>query len=206
MARAFLNWGQPELAERCGVSAQTISNFERDAGHAEARTAAKIATVLEVAGIRLLPSGGIEPRNDLITVLEGDDAGWRLLDNIYDTLKEDGGEVLIAGLREADPSETARRQQLERHISRLQEAGITERILIEEGEKNLIAPQAWYRWLPSAHFSNTPFQVYGDRIALRDWGPPQRIVLVEHPGFAATFRNLFDVAWQHAKPVEISNA
>jgi DNA-binding XRE family transcriptional regulator len=200
MARALLGWSQPELAERCGVNTQTISNFEREVGNAEARTAVRIAMVVEAAGVRLLSSGGIEPRSDLVTVLEGDDVNGQVLEDIYQSLKGSGGEVLIAGLAEVAPDDP-RREFVAVHVERLKAAGISERMLLKEGDRNFIAPRSWYRYVPHDRFVGTPFQVYGDKIAMKDWGPPMRIVVVHHARFAQTMRNLFDVVWDQAKPI-----
>lgn len=204
MARALLQWSQPDLAERCGLATMTISKFEKDEGsRPEARTISKIAAVFEIAGVAFLEGGGVEPRQNLLTVLEGGDANSQILDDIYHTLKDTGGEVLIAGLSEVDKNaEPERYEFLTSHIQRLKKAGITERMLIEEGDTNLIAPSNWYRWIPKDRFSDTPFQLYGDRIAMIDWGPPQKIVVIDHPSFANTFRNLFNLVWDEAKLVE----
>lgn len=201
MARAYLGWSQPDLARICGLSPQTISNFEGEAGNPEARTLGRIASVFEVAGVRLLPTGGVEPSNSLVTVLDGPDANAQLLDDIYRRLAPQGGEVLIAGLSEVAETAIEERASIEHHIQRLQDVGITERILIRHGDRNLVAPADWYRWLKDNRFSDTPFQTYGNRIALIDWGPPTRIVIIDHPKFAATFRNLFDAVWHTAEPV-----
>ena len=204
MARALLNWTQPELAERCGLAVMTVSKFEKGDPDArpEARTLRKIATVFEIAGVSFTGQGGVEPCDNLLTVLEGEDANYRILDDIYHSLKDTGGEILIAGLTEVDESDKERYDFLVGHLERLQEAGITERILIEEGDTNFVAPPDWYRYLPKDKFNNTPFQVYGNRIAMKEWGPPQRIVVIEHPRFAATLRNLFDLVWEQATPVQ----
>lgn len=205
MARALLQWSQPDLAERCGLATMTISKFEKDeGGKPEARTISKIAAVFEMAGVAFSNDGGVKPIQNLITILEGQDANYRVLEDIWHRLKDTGGEVLIAGLREFDPGENPQGHDfVKAHVNRLKENGITERMLLEDGDTNLLAPPEWYRYLPKDKFSDTPFQLYGDRIAMIDFGPPQKIVVVEHPRFANTFRNLFDLVWEDAKPVEV---
>jgi len=204
MARALLNWTQPELAERCNLAVMTISKFEKgDLGaRPEARTLDKIASVFEVAGVSFTEAGGVEPRDNLVTVLEGEDVNYRVLDDIYYSLKDKkGAEVLIAGLTEVDKTkDKAKYDFLVAHLKRLQEAGITERMLIQEGDTNLVAPEHWYRYIPKDKFTNTPFQIYGNRIAMKEWGDTQRIVIIEHERFAATLRNLFNLVWEQAKP------
>lgn len=205
MARALLNWTQPELAERCNLAPMTISKFEKEdaKNRPEARTLKKITTIFEMAGISFTPNGGVEPHHNLVTVLEGDDANARILEDIYMQFKETGGEVLIAGLSEVEETDRDAYSFLKAHIKRLQDANITERILIEEGDTKIVAPAHWYRWLPKGKFSNTPFQLYGDNLALIEWGPPQKIILIKHPHFARTFRNLFDAVWETATPVPL---
>lgn len=203
-ARAMLGWSQPELAERSRLSVPPIVTFESDEGGNPAkRTMERIVRAFMLAGIGFTPSGGIEPQNSVITVLEGDNANAKLLEDIYQTLKDKGGEVLIAGLAEPDDGNTPLRDFIAAHIERLQAAGISERILIETGDTNIIAPAHWYRWATARNFSDTPFQLYGDKLAMIDWGPPQQITILNHRRYATTFRNLFNQAWDKAPLIEV---
>ena len=204
-ARAFLNWSQPDLAERSGLTVPPIVNFEKggDSNPAK-RTMDRIVRAFVLAGMVFTPAGGVERKDNLITVLEGENANAQLLEDIYHTLKEKGGEVLIAGLAEPGDENKPLRDFIKTHIERLKEANISERILIEEGDTNLIAPAEWYRWLSSRDFSSTPFQLYGDKLAMIAWGPPQQITILQHPLYAKTFRNLFEQVWQTSKPVELA--
>lgn len=201
-ARAYLNWSQPDLAERAGLTVNPILNFEKGTSTPAARTMRRIIHAFELAGI-VFTAHGVEKRDDSFTVLEGENANFQLLADIYESLRKTGGEVLIAGLAEPAETEKSAREFLVSHLERLKAAGITERLLIEEGDTNLIAPAHWYRWVSKDHFSATPFQLYGDKLALIDWGPPQRIVLIHHKRFASTFRNLFDAVWRHAALVDL---
>ena len=202
-ARAFLNWGQAELAERSGITVNPIVNFERGSGsEPEARTLRKIARAFELAGIEFTSSGGIERRNDTIVMLEGENAVFELMQDVYLSLKDRGGEVLIAGLQEPDASDTAARQAVAKHIERLQSAGITERILTEPDNTNLIAPSHWHRSLAEVNFRATPYQQYGDKLAFIDWEPEQKVLIIHHARIAQTFRTLFDALWKRADLIE----
>ena len=203
-ARAFLNWSQPELAARCALTVNPIVNFEKDGGaKPAARTLNRIVRAFVLAGIVFTSTGGVERANTLVTVLEGADANTQLLDDILHSLKAKGGEVLIAGLSEPG-DDSPLRDFIASHIERLQGANISERILIEAGDTNLIAPQAWYRWVAGEEFSPTPFQLYGDKLAMIDWGPPQQITILHHPLYARTFRSLFEQVWHASQPVLLS--
>lgn len=198
MARAYLQWSQPELADRAGLAVMTVSKFEKGDGHTGNDTIAKIAGVFELAGLEMLPGGGVTPSRGLVTVLEGPDANYRVMEDAFHTLKSRGGEILIAGLSEAPVADTERRAFVTDHIAKLQSAGISERILIKHGDRNLLAPREWYRWLPVEATMGAPFHLYGNKIAMKDLGPPQRIVVVEEAVFAATVRGLFDAVWAGA--------
>lgn len=201
-ARALLNWSQPELAEHSGLTVNPIVAFEKDTGsRPAARTMRRMVQAFELAGVAFTANGGVEPSASAFLVLEGENANYELLEDIYHSLKETGGEVLIAGLAEPGAENQALRDHIAAHIERMQGVGVSERILIEHGDTNVIAPRDWYRWITGENFSAQPFQLYGDKLALIDWGPPQKVVIIHHARFAQTFRNLFDYVWERADPV-----
>ena len=57
MARAGLGWGVRDLASKAKVSPQTVVRFESGEQLREA-TAAKLSSVIERAGIQLIPENG----------------------------------------------------------------------------------------------------------------------------------------------------
>jgi transcriptional regulator with XRE-family HTH domain len=60
MARAALKWGVRDLAEKSGVTANTISRFENGAD-AYGETIAKLERTLQAAGISFIREGEISP-------------------------------------------------------------------------------------------------------------------------------------------------
>ena len=48
---ALLNWSQPELAERCSIHVQTISNFEKESSTPSKNTLSKISITFDMAGV-----------------------------------------------------------------------------------------------------------------------------------------------------------
>ncbi len=202
-ALELLKW-RPQaevLAARSGVKIGTLNKYLAAEGPERLGPAnqAKIAKTMTLAGIEFLDTGGVQPK-PVLTVLEGDDVNNLVLDDIYYSLKDTGGEVLICGLSEIPP-EDERYADVKAHVERLQDAGITERILIEKGDTNLIAPTEWYRSLPQNNFNNAPYQIYGNKIALKNWGPPQRIIVIEDEQLAVTMRTTFNYLWDEAAPV-----
>lgn len=201
-ARALLAIDQPVLAQISGVATSTISTFENGKQQASSITMKKLIRTLEQAGAVFLEGDGVKRREQtLVRVIEGEDANMRIHDDIYHTLRKRGGEVLCAGITELDESAGERFELLKAHIERLKLAGITERILLKEGDTNLVAPREWYRWVKADHFGASPFQVYGDKIALKDTDKNQ-ILLIEHPLFAQSQRAIFNALWEMALPVD----
>ncbi|MEW8050666.1 MAG: helix-turn-helix transcriptional regulator [Candidatus Thiodiazotropha endolucinida] len=201
-ARGLLGWTQKDLAERANISKDTVVKLERSTRSAQSETLEKVIEAFEIAGVGFTDKGGVEPSDKLITLLEGENANYKVLDDVYHSLKEDGGEVLIAGLSEPDENNQAALEFLKTHLHRLQEAGITERILVEEGDTNLVAPIHWYRCVPKGHITNTPFQIYGDRIAMKEFGPAQRILIIKNQLFADTLRGFFNLVWENSSPAD----
>lgn len=201
-ARALIDIDGAELAERAGVAPSTISSFENANSDPNPRTMRKICTALEQAGANFVEGDGVKRREqNHVRIIEGEDANLQIHDDIYHTLKDRGGEVLCAGVTELDESAGERFELLKRHIDRLQKAGITERILLKEGDTNLVAPREWYRWIPNAFFAKAPLQIYGNKIALKDLEQNQ-ILLIEQPLFAESQRASFDALWNMAKLVD----
>jgi transcriptional regulator with XRE-family HTH domain len=60
MARAALGWGIRTLADKAGVTANTVSRFENGA-KANASTMKLIRQTFEAAGVRFTDDGGIVP-------------------------------------------------------------------------------------------------------------------------------------------------
>ncbi|MFN3171227.1 MAG: hypothetical protein ACE37E_11100 [Hyphomicrobiales bacterium] len=201
-ARALLGIDQPMLSTLSDVASSTISAFENGKQQAAVKTTRKLRATLEQAGAAFTEGDGVRRRElDLIRVVTGDDANLRIHDDIYHTLKKHGGEVLCAGITELDESAGEQFTLLKNHIARLQDAGITERILLKNGDTNLVAPREWYRWIKADYFGATPVQIYGDKIALKDHANNQ-ILLIEHPLFATTQRAAFEALWSIASPVD----
>ena len=201
-ARGLLNWSQPDLAERSGITVNPIISFEKG-GNAKpaARTMRRIVHAFELAGIAFTQNGGVEWQNSLVTLLEGETAVKDMMDDIYHTLKDTDGEVLIAGLSEPEEEDEALTEFVHEHLARLQAANITEKILVEEGDTNLLAPIEWHRSLAEEDFSAAPHHLYGDKLAIISWEPQQRVTILQDRLMAQTFRAMFYALWKRAKPL-----
>lgn len=196
----MLDWSQDNLAEAAGLAKRTVLTIEQ--GHVGARsdTLNAIQNAFERHGIEFLSGNGVRPRDEIITVFEGDEAEELLLNDIFETVRNnEGGEVLIYGLSELDPQKEKEAYNLAKaQVERLKKAKITERILGKQGDTNFVGPWTWYRWLPEKGFAAVPLFIYGQKIALSTDAKPYKTIIIENPLFADTCRHLFNFAWDRA--------
>jgi len=199
-ARALLNWSQPDLAVRCDVHVQTISNFEKEASTPSKSTLEKLAHTLEVSGVIFTGDDGVRKNRNVVMVLEGPDANQQFLNNLFHDLKgRTGEEILLSGVRQINPARKTERKFIEDHVARLQKEGLSERVILREGDYDFIGPKSWYRWIPEKYFTYAPFQLYGDKLALKNLEEHQSVFIIENPLFAKAFKNIFNFVWDHCK-------
>lgn len=202
-ARGLLNWSQSELSKRTGISTTSIGNIEAGNTQARENTLKVIRQAFENAGIEFIGTEGMRLKNDNIYSIEGNDALDRLLDDMYGTLAKSGGEVLGFGVEEKTDISAEEHKKISNYLNKLKSANITERLIIREGDTNLMAPNEFYKSIPKEYFSPHPFYIYGDKIALINWASPTKIFIINSPLFAETFTRAFNFLWDNANSLEL---
>lgn len=197
-ARALLSWSQEDLAERSGITQATVANIEVGKHRPSSTTLQRLIESFHGAGIEFLPDG--VRLLESVRVYSGKDAGVRLFDDVYYTLRETGGELLIGG---ADERQT--REGVISAVRRIRDLGVRMRVLVEENNRHLMAPLEEYRWVPSTYFKNTPHMIYGDRVAIAL--PVESIDVVHifiNRILADSQRRLFNFVWDNCVPPDSS--
>ena len=184
---------QEKLAKKADVSYTTLTKIEGGVIKNPSITViSKIASALSVPIEELIETG------DLVETLEGKRCISRVLDDVYETLKDSGGEVFISGIDERKFLE-ADKSAIIAHIDRLAKAGITERLLARENDSFFFSgPQSAYRWVPENLFNPTPVYVYGNKVAIIVWGPPQKVIIIKNTALADAYRKQFLFIWERA--------
>ena len=200
-ARGILNWSQHDLSERTGISSTSIGSIENGQSVPRENTLNAIRKAFEDAGIEFMPGSGLRMRNEMMQIMEGDEALDKLNDDIFTTLSVSGGEVLIFGLEEKIDQNSPEFKKVTAHLDRIHKAGITERILCRQGDQNFLAPKEYYRWIKNDYFSPHPFFIYGNKLAMVGWGPPRKILIIENPLFSSTFKKVFNFVWERAEKI-----
>lgn len=199
-ARALLNWSQPDLAKRCKMHVQTISNFESGKASPTKNTLKKIKLFLEKAGVSFTDQGGVNP-NISYTVIYEDREGFRaFMDDVYETVKKHGGDVYLFNSRPLIWYEWLGEEWYDMHRKRMKALGdrIRMRISLQEGDTNKILSFAQYRWFPVKVSKDKIFYAYGPKLAFLDFGENSvRITVITHKDFSQIFRILYDIAWEN---------
>jgi transcriptional regulator with XRE-family HTH domain len=194
-ARALLDWSTADLAKQTNMTVNGINKIERGHVQAHRETIETLESVFESAGIEFLPRSGLRKKDRMVHVLEGEDANRKLLDDVYNTLRDIGGEVLIVGLDENLVIKDVDKKFLEEHLVRLEKNNIGERLLVKTGDTNFIASAEIYRWMPEKYFSPYPLYIYGSKLALVSWAPTPRCIIIHDEAFAESTRRLFNYVW-----------
>jgi transcriptional regulator with XRE-family HTH domain len=92
-ARSYLGWTQKQLEEVSGVCLTAIRDFE-DGSSPRRDTIAKLCSTFEKHGVLLTADGGLKPRRSNFDIFDGTDSCEKLFNDILQTIKVQGGEVL----------------------------------------------------------------------------------------------------------------
>lgn len=197
MARAALDWSREQLSEVSGISVPAIRELE--AGRVQARTSTiePIRRAFEQSGIDFI-KGGVRERQDTIRIIE-DDAITHLFDDIIVELRNSSDkELLIFGVDEKKFLSNFPEDKLLTHIQQRKQLGITQRLLLCEGDTNFVGSSETYRWTPKEYFSVTPTFVYGNKVATILWEAPPKVFIVHNDMYANERRRNFSMSWKAA--------
>ncbi len=199
-ARALLDWGQRDLAERSGVSHMAITNLEQGKTEPQSETIEKIQNAFELAGV-VITLKGVEYKDVTVTTMDGD--GWylRLLDDVYYTLmdKTDAEYLTMCADDKVSTPEVNNR------LKKIRNAGVRMRQLVQEGNTYLMGPVKEYRYIPKEQFMNNVSLIYGDKVAVCTEQGTKAIVFKD-ADLAATWRNIFNVLWNKLEEPKESTA
>lgn len=201
-ARGLLNWSQSDLADRTGISATSIGSIENGNTHPREQTLVTIQRVLEDSGVEFTEYGGVQPRRHSIQVYQGTSGLKRFMDDVYDTVNTVGGAVCLFNTIPGNWLKALGEEWCSFHYRRMMEVKdrFTFRAITRE-DNDLLIGQGFisYKWIPNHLFNDRTFYCFGDKLAFIDFsGELVMVWVIDHQGFADGFRNLFQIAWDHA--------
>lgn len=199
--RALVGWSQTDLARRAEVTQVTIANIETQKTQASRNTIRRIESALQSQGVEFVGNGVKLSDYDLNHYV-GDDAYVRLLDDVYFALNANRGEVLFSGV-----DERKNVPGLVEKIKKMKAAGITMRLLIEDGNDYILGELKDYRQLPSQYFSNGVTVTYSNKYALAIYSEnSMRVHVLNNAHVADTQRRIFQFLWDYGKEPQWSSA
>lgn len=200
-ARGVLNWTQGDLAERTEISATSIGSIENGSTQPRESTLALIQKAFEDGGIEFTGKDGVRRRSSEIKVYTGKVSFWSFYDDIYETVKNTDGEILVSNVDERDFEKWLGEKKTE-HFNRMKtlKGKISYKILVREGDTFFFASDyAEYRWISKEYFSSVPFYVYGNKLAMLLFGDEPTVIVIDYPAVAAAYRSQFEALWDHGQ-------
>ncbi len=203
-ARGLLNWTQPDLAERCDMHVQTISNFEQDIGSPTKKTLQKITQTFENYGVDIMENGGVKPNTDKIIILSGADGFAAFFENVYDTAK--GREEPNICVVNADDKLFLQwhSKHAPEYIQKMGELKIKPaRSLLSKKDCFRAADKySHYRWIDQAIPSTSSLYLYGRKAAIIDFKENDvEIAVVNNLSTTQMLRSMFEVLWERASEI-----
>jgi len=200
-ARGLIHWDREKLSEESGVSVSQIAAIEMGTtASPKLRTLSDIERAFLRAGI-IFKDGGVIPKPDGITRVEGE--GWylTLLDDVYQTLldQKNAEVVFFCSDDKKSPPDVNNR------LRKIRNAGIKMRQLVESGNTYLMGALNEYRYVPKEYYKNYVSLVYADKVAICLQGGTYAIIFKDAE-LAATWRNMFEMIWGQLPKPEKSNA
>jgi transcriptional regulator with XRE-family HTH domain len=181
---------QEQLANKAQISYATLIKVEAGATkNPSARFVWKIAQALNTSFESLLA-----PRT-----FHGPHSVRQIWEDMLQTLRAPGEYMYISGVSEKQFL-SSEKEAFRSFIRQLKVRGFKQKILSQKGDKHFLKEEhIEYRVLPRKHFNPTPMYVYGDKLAVLVWGPPQQVIIIEQPLIADAYRKQFLFIWERAE-------
>jgi transcriptional regulator with XRE-family HTH domain len=199
-ARGLLDWTQEDLANRAGLHVDQVRKFEigkaQKIGILDAIYKAFTAQGLDFV------DGGVVQRKYEIRTLHGQAGFWEFYDDVYETVREHGGDIFVHNVDESlFVKWLGERDALyDERMGGL--SNFKQKIIIREGDTNFAASfgTTEYRWAAKGEFhSSTPFYLYGKKLAMIMFDPNDvSIFIIDQPRIAESYRTLFLSSWERA--------
>jgi len=205
-ARGLLKWSAAELAEKTGLTRETINKIEDGAVQPREGTVADIVRVFAEHRLEFIDNQGVRFRPEDVEVLNGKEGVEKFWDRVFTFAQTKGGTIRQNGIPEGPLDECAPQAAAE-HRERMAplvsaRKDIFMRVILEEGDVNFLCNDyVDYRWNPKEFPPPVPYYIFGDSVAIFAFesNPSPKIILITSPIIALAYSKQFDRAWELAK-------
>ncbi|MBV8647845.1 helix-turn-helix transcriptional regulator [Paludibacterium sp.] len=201
-ARGLLKWSSAILAEKAGLTRDTITKIEDDAVQPREGTLADIIRVFDENGVNFTDNSGVCLKPQGVEVLTGHDGLCRFFDHVYEHARKHGGTIVQYGLEEhflsdigGDYAKFHRKRMLELVEQR---KDLKVLAIVCEGDDNIVCSDYnEYRWIPKGLFSPVLFYIFGECTAVMNFQtvPAPTIILMKFPTITNACRKQFEIFW-----------
>lgn len=201
-ARGILDWSADILAEKTGLSVDTIRNIEKGRVQGHNTSLEKIVQVFANSGLEFIENQGVRFKPTGVTIYDGVAAFEDFHEFLYLHLKQNGGDVCLSMYDE--PLLAKYRKDPEIHRGRMRElvgcGNVSFRILTTKSSWNTRG-YIQFKWLPHQRPVPTGFYAFGDCLALMSFVNPQSpyVVVLQSGPITEAYRQGFDIAWDSAE-------
>jgi transcriptional regulator with XRE-family HTH domain len=198
-ARALINWSLKDLEDACGLTSQSISNFEVGRSNLTAANLDKVVTAFERGGVEFT-STGVQLSSTPIYYHEGEDWYLSLLEDAYNTvLDSENPSILIENVDDQrSPSHIVQK------LKKIRNSGIELKMTTKEGSTYLLAPSSCYRFIPEKFFKNWVVMLFGDKAAF-SIEKESRCVVVQDKDMVTSLINRFNLLWEVLPELKIQS-
>lgn len=203
-ARALIGWSQGELADHAGLSQTGIARIENGTNKPNSSTLAKITTAFDKFDVEFIGETGVKKRTGEVRMLKGQEGFNAFISDVYETVKEFGGEVCVSNVDERHFDKWLARDNfgyLEKMKALKEERDFCFKILVCEGDDFAIAKYAEYRWMKAKNFASVPFYVYGSKTAIILFGDDITVYVIDNKDIAEAQRKQFNICWKASESV-----
>jgi len=197
---ALLGLNRSKLASELGLNKTTLNSYFTGQASIPLSRLTAIQGWLESAGIQFI-EGGARLRQSSVRELKGQQGFWAFYDDVYETIKREGGYILVNNVNE-DLFLKWLGDKKEEHDRRMSDLNnYKTKVLLCEGDDNFAANYGdiEYRWTPKDRFSDIAFFLYGSKTAIIEFSPDDAwISVIDSPRVHQAFQASFFAAWQDA--------
>lgn len=202
-ARAMLGWLQDDLAEASGLSISTIRSLET--GYISLRSAKEVRKAFEKSGLEFTEGDGIKRRDDQIKVYRGPDSCDKFFDDMLQTIKKDGGDVLCI-IKSQDIMMQSCGITNNDNIDRLEflsQMTDVKGLVCDTSAPAFFVPSLELRITSKHHVGPYPCYIYGDKYAqvVHEGRMNFSFVVLNIPHVAHNYRSHFLSLWDNALPL-----
>ncbi len=200
-ARAILDYSQGQVAEQIGIAANTLSKIESGQTDPSGSRIQEIQSFYELNGIEFTQNDGVQRKKGEIKIFKGRDGFLDFYKYVLRIAEQDGGQFLVSNVNEA-LFDFWLGEELDEYVDRITKVeNLSFKVLIKEGDYNFAASDyAEYKWIPEKSFTNVPFYIFGDHMAMILFNEHKdvSVYLIGEEELTKAQRNIFYSNWKDA--------